>query len=182
VYWPKPAWQAALPGKGRQTPDISALADPYTGVPIVVTQAGQLDLITGVGGTSLASPIVTAFWAIAQQKAGHALGQAAPTIAALTAGVTDIVPVSFPHGVTAAITDTNGTTDYSTLDLFSGAIPHHQKFVGSLWIFGNPRNAFSLGFGLDTSLTVTDGWDNATGFGTPDGLAFINAAAAYGQN
>jgi len=32
-----------------------------------------------------------------------------------------------------------------------------------------------LGFGIDTSLTVKKGWDNATGFGTPYGLAFIDA-------
>ena len=32
VYFKKPAWQSKLPGMGRQGPDISALADPYTGV------------------------------------------------------------------------------------------------------------------------------------------------------
>jgi subtilase family serine protease len=37
AYWPKPAWQQPLPGYGRKTPDVSALSDPYTGVPIVIT-------------------------------------------------------------------------------------------------------------------------------------------------
>ncbi|MBV8674800.1 MAG: S8/S53 family peptidase, partial [Acidobacteriaceae bacterium] len=64
VYFPKPSWQKRLPGTGRQVPDVSALADPYTGVPIVVTLQGQQYVISGVGGTSLASPIFTAFWAI----------------------------------------------------------------------------------------------------------------------
>jgi subtilase family serine protease len=41
VYWPKPSWQSSLPGSGRQTPDVSALADPFTGVPIVVTESGE---------------------------------------------------------------------------------------------------------------------------------------------
>src|SRR5208282_3691377 len=83
VFWPKPSWQAALPGKGRQTPDVSALADPYTGFVIVITSDGEQFLFYGIGGTSLASPIFTAFWAIANEKAGHPLGQAAPAIAAL---------------------------------------------------------------------------------------------------
>jgi subtilase family serine protease len=37
-----------------------------------------------------------------------------------------------------------------------------------------------LSFGTDTSLTVTRGWDNVTGFGTPNGMAFIEAAAGRG--
>ena len=32
-------------------------------------------------------------------------------------------------------------------------------------------------FGTDTSLTTRPGWDNVTGVGTPNGLAFINAIA-----
>lgn len=35
-----------------------------------------------------------------------------------------------------------------------------------------------FGFGIDSSLTVVKGWDNATGFGTPNGLTFINAVAS----
>ena len=55
VFWPKPAWQKSLPGKGRQTPDISALSDPYTGVPIVITnpQTNKQLVEPGWGGTSL---------------------------------------------------------------------------------------------------------------------------------
>jgi hypothetical protein len=34
---------------------------------------------------------------------------------------------------------------------------------------------------LDSSLTVKHGWDNATGWGTPHGLAFINAVTAAGK-
>ena len=86
LYFPKPSWQASLPGTGRQVPDVSALADPYTGVPIVVTANGVQGVQAGWGGTSLASPIFTALWAIANQYAGHPLGQAALTIAGLKPG------------------------------------------------------------------------------------------------
>jgi hypothetical protein len=38
--------------------------------------------------------------------------------------------------------------------------------------------ALDLGFGIDASLTVRHGWDNATGYGTPNGLTFIDAIVA----
>jgi subtilase family serine protease len=177
IYWPKPSWQSALTGTGRQTPDISALADPYTGVPIVLTENKQQDIYIGVGGTSLASPIFTAIWAIADQKAGHPLGQASPTIAALTKGVTDVLPVSNGDDVKGSVTDSGGTKKYSTDALFAGLIPDEQDFIAGLW---NPdaTDAYGIAFALDSSLNVTKGWDNATGYGTPDGLTFIDAAAA----
>jgi subtilase family serine protease len=181
VFWPKPVWQVALPGTGRQTPDISALADPYTGFALVVTDGTTKELLYGVGGTSLASPIVTAFWALAQQKAGHALGQAAPTIAGLTSGIIDVVPLTSGANVSGSITDSSGTTDYSTLALFAGLIPDNQPFIAALWNQPEYDDAAGFAFALDSSLNVTVGWDNATGYGTPDGLAFIDAAAAYGR-
>ncbi len=180
VYWPKPLWQAALPGLGRQTPDVSALADPYTGVPIVVTDpnSGEQLLEPGWGGTSLASPIFTAFWVLAEQAAGGPLGQAAPTIAALKSGLRDVVPHNNAGDITGSVTTSSGTTDYTTLQIFDGAVEGNTKFVGALWDLPAIQAAYAVGFALDSSLTVTKGWDNATGFGTPDGLAFIKAVAA----
>jgi hypothetical protein len=35
----------------------------------------------------------------------------------------------------------------------------------------------TLTFGTTSSLTVTKGWDNVTGYGSPVGLPFITAAA-----
>jgi subtilase family serine protease len=49
IYFPKPTWQASLSGPGRQTLDVSALADPYTGVPIVLTQDGVQYIEPGWG-------------------------------------------------------------------------------------------------------------------------------------
>jgi subtilase family serine protease len=180
VFWPKPSWQASLPGKGRQTPDVSALADPFTGVAIVVTSDGEQELEYGWGGTSLASPIFTAFWAIASEKAGHPLGQAAPKIAALPyGGVQDVLPKtdSTSNNVTGSITDESGTTTYSASDLFGGLLYGNKGFTSAIW----PEDAgdvLDFGFGLDSSLTVKHGWDNATGWGTPNGLTFIDAVTA----
>jgi subtilase family serine protease len=178
IFWAKPSWQQSLPGKGRQTPDVSALADPYTGVPIVISFGKYQYLFIGVGGTSLASPIFTGFWALANEKAGWALGQAAPAIAALPyGGVQDVLPTNdlTPNNATGVITDQNGTTDYSASELFNGLLYGNKGFTSAIWYNPSPDSSYVLGFGIDTSLTVKKGWDNATGFGTPYGLAFIDA-------
>ena len=179
IYFPKPSWQKSLPGKGRQVPDVSALADPYTGVPVVVTSNGAQELLLGVGGTSLASPIFTAFWTLAQQKAGGPLGQAAPLIAGLKEdGIQDVVPISSPTNVAGTIFDANGPTFYSPSAIFGG--PQRNGFISAVWnlsALAGEDLYYDFAFGLDGSLTVAKGWDNVTGYGTPSGLAFIDAVA-----
>jgi subtilase family serine protease len=184
VYFAKPAWQSKLPGTGRQVPDISALADPYTGVTLVITEpisgTAEQVLFQGVGGTSLASPIVTGILAIATQKAGKPLGQAAPLIASLPAGaVTDILPLSSPTNLAGTIFDQNGATFYPSTspDLFGLFIyPAQEGFISANWPF-DALDAEPIAFGIDSSLAVTAGWDNVTGFGVPNGLTFIDAIA-----
>jgi subtilase family serine protease len=183
VFWPKPTWQKSLPGTGRETPDVSALADPFTGVPIVLTVGTTQELQYGWGGTSLACPIFSGFWAIANQKAGHSLGQAAPLIAALPyGGVQDVLPTSdsTPNNVTGKITDATGKTKYTASEIFGSSLEGNKGFTSALWPadFEGADDVLDFGFGLDSSLTVTHGWDNATGWGTPHGLAFINAVTA----
>ena len=175
TYFAKPAWQRSLPGTGRQTPDVSALADPYTGVPIVVTSGGTQNVLVGIGGTSLACPIFSAIWAIANQKAGHALGQAGPLIARATSGITDVLPLASPNNLAGIIFDSNGATYYSSADLFAGSIGSQKNFLS--FLYGDDLTNYAFAFGLDTSLTVTQGWDNVTGYGTPIGMAFLDGVA-----
>ena len=54
----KPLYQSALPGNGRNTPDIALVADPDTGV--VFTIGNKLQVI---GGTSIVSPAIAAYMA-----------------------------------------------------------------------------------------------------------------------
>jgi len=177
VYFPKPSWQKSLPGTGRQVPDVSALADPYTGVPIVLTSQGVQGVQPGWGGTSLACPIFTALWAIADQHAGHSLGQAAPYIARLKPGeLVDVLPLSSVTNVTGTIYDSSGATFYSAADLFAGQTYTSTGFTSAVLDFGDDTD-YALSFGLDTSLTVTKGWDNVTGWGTPNVNTFLNAAS-----
>jgi subtilase family serine protease len=177
LYFPKPSWQASLPGAGRQVPDISALADPYTGVPIVLTANGVQGVQVGWGGTSLASPIITALWAIAEQYAGHSLGQAALTIAGLKPGeLVDVLPLSSVTNVAGTIYDSKGATFYSPFSLFDGQVYSATGFTSAVLNAGGDIDV-AIAFGLDTSLTVTQGWDNVTGYGTPNINTFLKAAA-----
>ena len=182
IYWPKPKWQAALPGSGRQTPDVSALADPYTGFPVVQSDRvyGKKNhvLEEGWGGTSLASPIFTAMWVIAQEKAGHRLGLAAPLLARMKTGLTDVLPLGNANNLSGSITDKNGTTAYSTVRIFSPMDLPNPVFIAARYVFPNYDDTTAgFAFGVDSSLTVTNGWDNVTGYGTPD-AAFVTSAAA----
>jgi subtilase family serine protease len=177
IFWPKPSWQKSLPGTGRETPDVSALADPYTGYAIVVTIGTTQYVEYGWGGTSLACPIFSGFWAIANEKAGHPLGQAARLIAALPyGGVQDVLPTtdSTPNNVTGTIVAESGSTTYTASEIFGSLLEGNKGFTSTIWPL-DPEFVLDFGFGLDSSLTVRHGWDNATGWGTPYGLAFINA-------
>ena len=53
----KPAYQAALPGTKRSTPDIALVADPNTG--IQYTYYGRSGVV--IGGTSVVAPIIAGF-------------------------------------------------------------------------------------------------------------------------
>jgi subtilase family serine protease len=170
----KPSWQKPLTGSYRQIPDISALADPYTGGITVI--GGQ---VGAIGGTSLACPIFSAMWALADEEAGKSLGQAAPLIARLSssAAVKDVVPLSSPTNPAGVVFDSNGSTYYSS-NVLLAPLYTTTAYYGALWFDQNEPGYVVLSFGTDSSLTVTTGWDNLTGWGVPNGWAFIKTAAA----
>jgi len=196
--FPKPAFQSKIAGKYRQMPDISWLADPYTGVAILISVPGNVpEQVWQVwGGTSLAAPMFSGLWAIANQEAGKPLGQAAQYVYSLPAGaVTDIVPVSSKTNVTGSIVDSNGTTAY-TADQVMGGEPS-GKFVSAIWDYASlDYTSLLISFGTDcdmaygfgfvvqcnqpNALHTKIGWDNVTGVGTPNGQAFVEAFAPAG--
>jgi len=177
IYFAKPSWQKDLPGTGRQVPDVSAVADPFTGFALIATISGTQYAEAGIGGTSLASPVFTAIWAIADQYNGKPLGHAGQAVAKLKTGqITDVVGTSTLNSsdVTGTIYDVNGATFYSADALFAGAYPQQTQtqFPSALWPITSTE-AIAISFGTDSSLTVTPGWDNVTGYGEPNGLPFI---------
>jgi subtilase family serine protease len=192
--FPKPSFQKTIRGKYRQMPDISWLADPYTGVAIVISLPGQVpEQVWQVwGGTSVAAPMFSGLWAIANQAARAPLGQAAQYVYSLPAGaVTDVVPVSSKTNVTGKIVDSCcGTTAY-TADQVMGGEPT-GKFVSAIWDYAFLQDtALVISFGTDcdmangfgtivqcnqpNALRTEIGWDNVTGVGTPNGHAFVQA-------
>lgn len=191
--FPKPSYQKNLPGKYRQLPDVSWLADPYTGAVILITVPGQIppQVWQVWGGTSLAAPMFSALWAIANQEAGAPLGLAAPYLYTLPPGaITDIRPVGSYHNVVATIQDSTATKTYNANEVLGGAAP--GTFVSALWDYPNlAYTSLVISFGTDcfavpnpfggtlctspTALRTTAGWDNVTGVGVPNGKAFADA-------
>jgi len=178
-FFAKPSYQSGLPGTGRQQPDVSLTADPYTGVTIIYSYNDPGNFSVGViGGTSASCPMFSGVWAIVNQKSfqhtGHSAGLAAPYMYSLPAGaVLDVVQAS-PY---------SGTN--LTGNIFTGGPPMYESAVAitgpdvptqftSAFYQGTSSRWYGLGFGLDSTLVTGPGWDNVTGVGTPNGANFIN--------
>ena len=178
----QPAFQNGfVPAGNRMVPDIGWLADPFTGVEIIITDPVLGPSVTVLGGTSLSCPMFSGLMAIAAQKAGHGLGQAAPLVYGLPAGaVTDIVPVGSANNVTGAI-DGNPVSadDLAKTGVFNGPPTLFNTTTYYSALYNSPFSTrwFVITFGTDTSLTTNVGWDNVTGVGVPNGANFINAIA-----
>jgi subtilase family serine protease len=89
-FYPMPFYQKLLPATLQQqftnhrgVPDVSADADPATGLPVYVSGRRSLG-----GGTSLSAPIWAAILAIGNQMAGHPLGFINPGLYKLGASAT----------------------------------------------------------------------------------------------
>jgi subtilase family serine protease len=178
-------------------PDIAWLADPFTGVVIAISVPGQVpEQVWQVwGGTSVACPMFSGLWAIANQEANTPLGQAAQWVYTLPAGaVTDVVPVTSKTNVKASILESTGTINYTPSQVLGGPTPATPpKFVSALWDYPSIEDtALVVSFGMDcsalpssdldgtscnsaSSLHTKIGWDNVTGMGTPNGKAFADA-------
>jgi subtilase family serine protease len=173
----KPGFQSSLPGAARLVPDVSMLADPFTGAEVIETFGNQTFVLV-VGGTSLATPMFSGVMSIAAQKHGHVgFGQAAALLYTLPAGaVNDIAPFASPNNVTGTITTRSGTINL-TADQLAGPLQNTTEYYSALYNSPFSTRWFVLTFGTDSSLVVTPGWDNVTGVGTPNGQAFVNALA-----
>jgi subtilase family serine protease len=175
-FFLKPSFQAKLPGTSRQLPDVSWIGDPFTGVYIAISQSGSLPALQYqvYAGTSLACPMFSALWAIANQAAGVPLGQAAPYLYTMPAStITDILPMSFKSNVGGTVQTSTGTTAY-TADQIAAPLEGTTSYVSALWDYPMlPNTAVLLTFGTDTSLATAKGWDNVTGVGVPNAKNFV---------
>jgi subtilase family serine protease len=189
----KPSFQKGVPGPMRQLPDISWLADPFTGVVILISEPGEspTQVWLAYGGTSVATPMFSGLWAIANEEAGVALGQAAQYVYSMPAGaITDIVPIGSTTNVTAVIHESSSTVNtYDAAQVLGGAIT--GKFYSALWNYSGEENlVYVISFGTDCTVlggssatTCSDpsalktriGWDDVTGVGTPNAQAFADS-------
>ncbi|HTS97496.1 MAG TPA: S53 family peptidase [Streptosporangiaceae bacterium] len=142
----------------REVPDVSALADPGTGMLV-----GQTILepdgttygfaLSRIGGTSVACPTFAGIQADAQQAAGHPLGFADPAIYRRygTTAFRDVTDHPLGPGYLAQVR--NNYTDPSTK---AGPLLTYLRTLG---IDGEGAAA----------LPATKGYDDATGVGSPRG-------------
>jgi subtilase family serine protease len=101
----KPSWQTDRGCKKRSATDISANADPLTGVVISCTPCAKMygltpPLLAGVGGTSEASPIIAAMYGLA----GNAATLANPSATIWGSGASNF------HDITKGFNDRKGLT------------------------------------------------------------------------
>lgn len=202
TVYAKPAFQANLPGDFRQTPDVAMVADPETGIELIVTPdsiPGHQQFVEVFGGTSLSTPMFSAMWALANQAAGTPLGQAAQLLYSLPgAALIDVRQISNPNNVAGVISIPNTPPKPPTIihetpkalaEPANCAAPpcslqNTKNFVSALFQSSSSTRWDVFVFGTDSSLTTGPGWDNVTGLGTPNGLTFIKAvvkAAAAAQ-
>jgi subtilase family serine protease len=144
----KPTYQAGVtPGDTRSVPDVAMDADPTTGMLVGETQTFPDGVYYGqyrIGGTSLASPLFAGMTALALQNAGGGgVGLLNPSIYANAGAFTDVTGAGPDAG--------NIRVDYvNSFDASSGTVASVRTFD------------------QDSSLTVTPGWDDVTGLGSPN--------------
>ncbi len=86
AYEPKPSWQTDAGCARRTVADVSAVADPHTGVWVNDTYGGDPGFEI-FGGTSVSSPIVASFYGLANNPSSSAL------------------PASYPYAHAGALND-----------------------------------------------------------------------------
>jgi subtilase family serine protease len=181
AVYAKPKFQKGLPGKFRQTPDISMDADPQTGVEIIVTPdsvPGNPQFVEVFGGTSLSCPMFSALWAIANQAAGGGpIGQAAPILYQLPNDAindVNVTPIMTLLNVTGLVLNPPAPPTFESAPFLAQPLENTRFFISALFQNSSSTRWDVFTFGTDSSLTTGPGWDNVTGLGTPNGAKFIH--------
>jgi len=139
--------------RGRVVPDISMDGDPGTGFLVGETQTfpdGVYYDQYRIGGTSLSSPLFSGLMAVANQLDGFDHGFVNPLLYKFTSHTGAIDDVRHVTGGVVRVDYVNG------IDASDGLITSVRTFDFQ---------------GL--TIHTTPGYDNVTGLGTPDGLAFL---------
>ncbi len=166
--WSTPRYQLGIVARSvarghRAVPDVAMDADPQTGMLIGQTQTFPDGSVRysehRTGGTSLASPLMAAVEAIADQAAGRPHGFLNPALYRLagSGALRDVAPGSAARAVVRM--------DYANQVDGSAGLKVTLRSLDD--------EAQSLHLGV--------GWDTLTGLGSPNGGAFVAALAGAGR-
>jgi subtilase family serine protease len=177
LLWAQPAYQtgkvppslSVAPGNRgglvRSVPDVSADADPYTGMAVGIlniTSKKTTYVTETYGGTSVASPLVAGMVTAAQQGQSSAFG--------------DVDPVLYRLIGTGAVNDTLPLTKASPA-LYHGVVCDQYTCGIELATEFDIQSYNMIGY---TGQVTLPGYDNMTGVGTPNGQDFITALRSLG--
>jgi subtilase family serine protease len=139
--------------RGRVVPDISMVGDPNTGMLIGITQTfpegAHYDQYR-IGGTSLASPLFAGVMAVSDQLGGFHHGFVNPALYLFTSHTPGVTDVQHASGGVVRVDYVNG------IDGADGTTTTVRTFD---W--------------PDLTIHTTRGYDNVTGLGVPNGVAFL---------
>ncbi|MGW0997691.1 putative Ig domain-containing protein [Streptomyces sp. NPDC002520] len=149
AYDPKPAWQTDTGCTKRMEADVSAVADPATGVAVYDTYGGSGWAV--YGGTSASAPIVAGVYALAG-----------------TPGGTDY-PAKYPYQHTGNLYDvTSGSNGSCSPSYFCTAGAGYDGPTG--WGTPNGTTAFTAGTSSGNTVTVTNPGSQSTTTGAAASL------------
>ncbi|MFJ9814369.1 putative Ig domain-containing protein [Streptomyces sp. NPDC101151] len=149
AYDPKPAWQTDTGCTKRMEADVSAVADPATGVAVYDTYGGSGWAV--YGGTSASAPIIAGVYALAG-----------------TPGSGDY-PAKYPYTHTSNLYDvTSGNNGSCTTSYFCTARTGYDGPTG--WGTPNGTTAFTAGTSSGNTVTVTNPGSQSTATGGSAGL------------
>ncbi|MFI1362599.1 putative Ig domain-containing protein [Streptomyces griseochromogenes] len=149
AYDPKPSWQTDTGCSKRMEADVSAVADPATGVAVYDTYGGSGWAV--YGGTSASAPIVAGVYALAG-----------------TPGSGDY-PSKYPYQHTSNLYDvTSGNNGSCSPSYFCTATAGYDGPTG--WGTPNGTTAFTAGTSTGNTVTVTNPGSQSTTTGGSAGL------------
>ncbi|WEO97157.1 putative Ig domain-containing protein [Streptomyces sp. FXJ1.172] len=161
AYDPKPSWQTDTGCSTRMEADVSAVADPATGVAVYDTYGGSGWAV--YGGTSASSPIIASVYALAG-----------------TPGASDY-PAKYPYSHTSNLYDvTSGSNGSCSTSYFCTARTGYDGPTG--WGTPNGTAAFTSGGGSGgNTVTVTNPGSQSTATGSSASLQ-ISASDSGGAS
>ncbi|MET8582543.1 putative Ig domain-containing protein [Streptomyces collinus] len=141
AYDPKPSWQTDTSCSKRMEADVSAVADPATGVAVYDTYGGSGWAV--YGGTSASAPIIAGVYALAGTPASGDY------------------PAKYPYAHTGNLYDvTSGSNGSCTTSYFCTARTGYDGPTG--WGTPNGTTAFTGGTSTGNTVTVTNPGSQST--------------------